>query len=92
MPFLATWMEPESIILSEVSQKERTNILYHSYGESKIWHKWTYLWKRNRLTDIENRLVVAKGKGVWGRDGVVVWGEQVQTIIYRMDKQQSPTL
>ena len=30
--------------------------------ESKIWHKGTYLQKRNRLPDIENRLVVAKGK------------------------------
>ena len=28
--------------------------------ESKVWHKWT----RNRLTDIENRLVVAKGEKV----------------------------
>ena len=31
---------------------------YHLNVESKIWHKWTYLW--NRLT--EKRLVVAKGK------------------------------
>ena len=30
--------------------------------ESKIWHKWTYLQNRNRLTDIEKRLVVAKGE------------------------------
>ena len=30
--------------------------------ESKIWHKRTYLPNRNRLTDIENRLVVAKGE------------------------------
>ena len=30
--------------------------------ESKIRHKWTYLQNRNRLTDIENRLVVAKGE------------------------------
>ena len=34
--------------------------------ESKVWHKWTYLWNRNRLTDIENRLVVAKGEGGGG--------------------------
>ena len=32
----------------------------------KIWYKWTYLWNRNRLTDTENRLVVAKGEGVEG--------------------------
>ena len=28
---------------------------------------------RNRLTDIANRLVVAKGEGGWGRDGLGVW-------------------
>ena len=27
-----------------------------------MWHKLTYLQNRNRLTDIENRLVVAKGE------------------------------
>ena len=31
--------------------------------ESKIRHKGTYLRNINRLTDIENRLVVAKGEG-----------------------------
>ena len=31
--------------------------------ESKIWHKRTYLQNRNRLTDIENRVVVTKGEG-----------------------------
>ena len=39
--------------------------------ESKIWHKWTYLWNRNRLTDIENRLTVAKGEG--GGGGGMDW-------------------
>ena len=39
---------------------------YHLYVESKLWHKWTYLGDRNRLTDIENRLAVAKGEGVEG--------------------------
>ena len=32
--------------------------------ESKILQKRTYLQNRNRLTDKENRLVVAKGKSV----------------------------
>ena len=26
----------------------------------------------------------------WERDGVGIWSEQMQTIAYRMDKQQSP--
>ena len=43
------------------SKSERKRqIWYHLHVESKIWHQWTYLW--NRLTDTENRLVVAKGE------------------------------
>ena len=30
--------------------------------KSEIWHKRTYLQNKNRPTDIENRLVVAKGE------------------------------
>ena len=41
-------------------------IQYHLYVESKMWHKWTYRQNRNRLTDIENRLLVAKGRGGGG--------------------------
>ena len=43
----------------------QSNTIYHFYVESKIWHKWTYLWTRNRLTDIANRLVVDKGEEGW---------------------------
>ena len=31
-----------------------------------------YLWNRNRLTDVENRLVAKEKQGV-GRDGLGVW-------------------
>ena len=44
-------------------QKEKDKYYYHLYVESKAWHKSTYLQNRNRLRDIENRLVVAKGEG-----------------------------
>ena len=65
MPFAATQMDLEIFVLSEVSQT-KTNIIWcHLYVESKIGHKWTYLQNRNRLTDTEDRLVVAKGE----RDG-----------------------
>ena len=43
-------------------RKRKTNTVYHLNVESKIWHKYTYLQNRNRLTDTENRLVVAKGE------------------------------
>ena len=64
MPFATTWMDLEIIKLSEVNQKEKTNTTeQHLHMESKIWLKWTSLWNRNRLTDIENTLAVAKEEG-----------------------------
>ena len=63
MPFEATWMDLEIIILSEVSQI-KTNIIWcHLYVESKIWYKWTYLQNRNRLTDTENKLTKGERGG-----------------------------
>ena len=48
---------------------------------------------RNRLTDIENRLVFAKGEGRRVGEG---WsgslGLVMQMITYRMDKQKGPTV
>ena len=41
--------------------------------------------------DIENRLVVAKGEGAWGKGGLGVRGYQMQNITYRMDEQQGST-
>ena len=65
MPSAAAWIQLEIIIQSEASQTEKGKITwYHLCVESKIRQKWTYLWNRNRLTDIENRYVVAKGQ--WG--------------------------
>ena len=46
---------------------------------------------RDRLTDTENRLVVAKWVVGWEREGLGVRDEQMQTIIQRMDK-QGPTV
>ena len=65
------------------SKSERDIIWYHSHVEPKIWHKWTYLQKRHRFTDIENRLVVAKGEGC-----IVSLGFVDATNTYIMEKQQ----
>ena len=73
MSFTATWMGLVSLILSEVSQKRKINTMWYSlYVESKMRHIWIYLKNRNRLTDIENRLVVVKkgGNGIYGEFGV----------------------
>ena len=41
------------------SEKDKHHMTSFTCG---IWHKWTYLRNRNRLTDAENRCVVAKGE------------------------------
>ena len=43
-------------------------------------------------TDIENRLVVARLEGGRKRDELGVWGYYMQTITFKMDKQQGPTV
>ena len=52
-------------------------------------YKRTYPQNRNRLRGTENRLEAAKpgGCGV-GEEGAGVWGSQMQTITFRVDKQQ----
>jgi len=68
MPPAATWMDLEIVPLSEVSQRQRNNVWHPLYIESKKeLYKWTYLQNRNRLTDLENKLMVAGGKD--GRKG-----------------------
>ena len=61
MPFAAT-------------QRKTNTIWHHLYVEFKIWHKWTCLQNRNRLTDIEKGLVVAKGEGERKRKALGIWG------------------
>ena len=41
MPFAATWMELETLILREVRQKEKDkyHMMYHLYLESNVLHK-----------------------------------------------------
>ena len=53
-----------------VRKRKTNNKWYHLYLESNISHKGTYLQKRNKLMDMETRLVLVKG----GREEEgVVW-------------------
>ena len=60
IPFAALWMDLESVKLSEVNQR-RINMTWHPlYMEcKKKQYKWTYLQNRNRLTDLENKLMAS---------------------------------
>ena len=69
VPFAETWIDLESVIQSEVSQKEKNKyrILTHTCVEK--WCRWTYLQGRNRDIDIKNGHVDMGGKGRVGRIG-----------------------
>ena len=69
-------------------------------GEKSVWvqeirkyivYKRTSLQSRNRLTHIEKGRCGCQGEGGWGRKARGVWEQQIQTIIYRTDK-QGPTV
>ena len=66
MPFAATWMDLDLIILNEINQKNTNIIRYHLYVESnKKRYKWTYMQNRNRSIQIEDKLRVMKRE--WGK-------------------------
>ena len=93
MPFAATWMDLEIIILSDVVRQRKTNIIwYHLYVESTKWYKWTYLQNRNRLTNFKNKLMVSQRGKMVGRDKLGVWNSHIHTTIYEIDNQQGPTV
>ena len=64
MPFAATWMDLEIIILSEVSQaeKDKYRITITYMWNLKKSYKSTYLQNRNRPIDKINKLMVTKGE------------------------------
>ena len=72
IPFATTQMNLESIMVSEVSQIEKDKYYKFSLicGIYRIQQTSKYNRKRNKLTDIENKLVVYLwGEGRGGRGG-----------------------
>ena len=71
MPFVAIWMEIETLILSEVCQKEKDK-----YCMISLISRIQYRAQMNLSTEekMVNRLVVAKGEGE-GVEGLGTWGK-----------------
>ena len=63
MPFVAIWMEIETLILSEVCQKEKDKYRMISLISRIQYRAQMNLSTEKKLMDMENRLVVAKGEG-----------------------------
>ena len=56
---------------------------------------WNLKYDTNELiykteTDLENKVMVTKGEKGWLRYKSRVWNQQIQTTIYKIDKQQGP--
>ena len=78
IPFAAPWMDPEIVILSELSETEKE--------EYCMILQRTYFIKQKQA----HRL---KRTNPWlpqGRDSQGVWDEHVHTIIFKMNNQQRP--
>ena len=75
------------------SERERqtphntTNMWNSKYDQMKLSTK-----QKQTHRHREQTCSVAKVEGKQGRVGLGVWDRQMQTITYRMDKQQSPIL
>ena len=66
MPFTATWMDPENVILSEVSQteKEKCHMTLSYVDSKKKWYKWTSLKNRKRLYRLRKQSYDCRGKRI----------------------------
>ena len=64
------WVDLETVIQSEVSQKEKYRILMRYLSiyiwNLEKWYRWSYLQSRNRDTDVENKCMDTKGEGGGG--------------------------
>jgi len=70
MSFAATWVNLDTDLLSEASQREKDKYSRVSLIMSSPpkWYKWTYLQNRNRLTFLENESMAVREGTVLGRD------------------------
>ena len=87
MPFGATWMQLEIIMLSEVSQKEKDK-----------YHDITYMWNLKYGTNdpVYETDSQTQRSDLWlprgGGSGLGVSGWQMQTITFKTNKQQGRNL
>ena len=51
-----------------------------------------FTYKTEILADLENKLMVTRGRGGGGRDRLGVWGGHVHTILFKMVNEQGPTV
>ena len=93
IPFAAICMDLEILILSEVRQKEKAK--YHMISLTCGISNRAQMNPSTEQKQTHRHGEQASGcQGGWGReqDGQGVWGQQMQTITFRMDKQRGPAV
>ena len=72
LPFAATWIDLEGIMLSEISQTRKTNaVWYHLYVESKKYNKIVNITKKKqtqRYREQTSGYQWGDGRGMEGQD------------------------
>ena len=87
MPFAATQMELDTLILSEISQKEKDKYHMISLISGIQYTAQMNLSTEKKITDLENRLVVALAGREREWEVLGAWGQWMQTIAHGMDLQ-----
>ena len=62
---------PRNCHMCEVRERQISYDIAYMWNLKK-WYKWTYLQNRNRVTNVENKLMVTRGES-GGRDKLEVW-------------------
>ena len=80
--FAETWMDLETVIQSEISQKKKNTNMWNL----EKWHRWSFLQSRNRNTDIENKCMDTKGETERRKLGNWAWGVYTIAMKYKLMK------
>ena len=86
MPFVATWMELETLILSEISQKEKEKYHMILLITGILYTAQMNVFTEKKVMDLENKLWLPGGRGREG-EGLGSWGQWMQTSDHGMDLQ-----
>ena len=93
MLFAATWMDLKIIILSGISQRKTNIIQYHLYAESKKMIQMNLFTKQKQAHRHRKQAYDYERGQRWGEWGInQEFGINIYTTIYKIHKQQGPTV
>ena len=76
-----TYLIENEVILNEVRRREIVYDTPYMRNLERKWHRYIYLQNRNRLTNLENKLMVTREKW-WGEGTVRDFGIDMYTLLY----------